>query len=69
MITNKRIYKKRLKKRYGIKTFPKGVDIKWISKYVTYIQDELTRRVYEKLDNAILYGLEEQEHGNSTDNL
>ena len=59
---NKRLYKKRLKKRYGIKTLPTGVDIKWISKYVTYIQDELTRKVYEKLDNAILYGLEEQEH-------
>ena len=59
---NKRIYKKRLKKRYGIKTVPKGVDIKWLGKFLAYIQDELTKRVYEKVDNAILYGLEEQEH-------
>ena len=57
----KRIYKKRLKKRYGIKTFPKGVDIKWIGKYLAYIQDELTKKIYEKIDDVI-YGREEQEH-------
>ena len=60
---NKRIYKKKVKKKFGIKTIPKGCDIKFVDSYLTTIQNALKEKIKEKLDRFVLFGdIEEQEH-------
>ena len=60
---NKRIYKKKVKKKYGIKTIPRGCDIKWVNSYLTTLQNKLKEAIEEKLDRLILFGdIEEQEN-------
>lgn len=53
---NKRIYKKKVKKKFGIKTIPRGCDIKWLNSYLTSIQNALIEKIKEKLDRFILFG-------------
>lgn len=53
---NKRIYKKKIKKKYGIKTIPKGCDIKWVNSYLTAFQIALKEKIEEQLDRFVLYG-------------
>ena len=60
---NKRIYKKKVKKKFGIKTIPRGCDIKWMDGYLTTLQNALTEKIEEKLDRFVLYGdIRGQEH-------
>lgn len=56
MIMNKRIYKKKVKKKFGIKTIPRGCDIKWVAGYLTAIQNTLTEKIEEALDRFVLFG-------------
>lgn len=53
---NKRIYKKKVKKKFGIKTIPKGCDIKFVDSYLTSIQNTLKEKIEEKLDRFVLFG-------------
>lgn len=53
---NKRIFKKKVKKKFGIKTIPRGCDIKWLNSYLTTIQNALKEKIEEKLDRFILFG-------------
>lgn len=53
---NKRIYKKKVKKKFGIKTIPRGCDIKFVDSYLTTIQNALKEKIEEKLDRFILFG-------------
>ncbi len=59
---NRRIYKKKLKNRFHIKTIPKGVEVKWLNKFLMEFQNMFRRKLEEKIDDAILYGIKEQEH-------
>jgi hypothetical protein len=60
---NKRIYKKKVKKKFGIKTIPRRIDIKWADSYLTSLQNALKEKIEEKLDRFILYGdIKGQEH-------
>ena len=56
MKMNKRIYKKKVKKKFGIKTIPRGCEIKWVAGYLTTIQNALKEKIKEKLDWFVLYG-------------
>lgn len=53
---NKRIYKKKVKKKFGIKTIPRGCDIKLVAGCLTTIQNALKEKIKEKLDRFILFG-------------
>ena len=53
---NKRIYKKKVKKKFGIKTIPRRCDIKWLDGYLTSLQNALREKIEEKLDRFILFG-------------
>lgn len=53
---NKRIYKKKVKKKFGIKTIPRGCDIKWVDSYLTALQIALKEKIEEKLDRFVLFG-------------
>lgn len=56
MIVNKRIYKKKVKKKFGIKTIPRGCDIKWVDSYLTALQIALKEKIGAKLDRFVLFG-------------
>lgn len=60
---NKRIYKKKVKKKFGIKTIPRGCDIKWVDGYLTSLQNALIEKIEEKLDRFVLFGnMEEKDN-------
>lgn len=60
---NKRIYKKKVKKKFGVRTIPRECDIKWVDSYLTTRQNALNYKFIEKLERFILFGdIEEQEH-------
>lgn len=45
-----------MKKMFGIKTIPRGCDIKWVAGYLTTIQNALKEKIEEKLDRFVLFG-------------
>ena len=45
-----------MKKKFGIKTIPRGCEIKWVAGYLTTIQNALKEKIKEKLDWFVLYG-------------
>lgn len=60
---NKRIYKKKVKKKFGIKNIPRGCDIKWVDSYLTALQNALKEKIEEELDRFVLYGdIKGQDH-------
>ena len=53
---NLRQKKKRIKKKWGLNRIPKGTDIFLIDSCAVYIQKELSRRVWERMEHALIYG-------------
>lgn len=52
-----------MKKKFGIKTIPRRIDIKWADSYLTSLQNALKEKIEEKLDRFVLYGdIRGQEH-------
>lgn len=54
---NKRIIKKKVKKKYSLKTIPRGLDVKWVDWYLTGLRNKFLKLIEEKLDEAFLHGI------------
>lgn len=64
---NLRQKKKKIKKRRRLDKVPKDVDIFRVNALCEYIQKELSRRVWEKFENDLLYGEQNVETQNAVD--
>ncbi len=65
---NKRIFKKKVKEKWKLKEIPIGLSVKWVDRYLTEIHLEITRKIREKLEEAVLYGIGDKNEEDANQN-